>query len=308
MGTDAPPLLSRSPLAPVGDPYFYGWRMVPRWDGAGNNHWEKVPLTAWDVLHPEEDDFIVQTDAHDHDCHYLKDALEEALAGRPGTDVFSDLRIDWQVPALGVHGPDIAVFEGLNAPWVREQGTFPVKDMGARPLLVIEVVSPNTRDIDTVSKVIEYHRAKVPVYVLVHRDESGGQPVVRTEAYRYEPAGYVPIPDDPRGVWVESVGLWVRGHGDRIACFDAHGVRTPERPELTRERNELRVRAEAERQRAEAAEVAQREEKARADTEKVRAEVAETALRDEKARADENARKLAELEAELKRLRGGDTN
>ncbi|VTT99989.1 Uncharacterized protein OS=Chloroflexus aurantiacus (strain ATCC 29364 / DSM 637 / Y-400-fl) GN=Chy400_1966 PE=4 SV=1: Uma2 [Gemmataceae bacterium] len=287
MGSDAPQLLSRAPLAPVGDPYFYGWRMVPRWDGAGNNHWEKVPLTAWDVLHPEEDDFIVQTDAHDDDCHYLKGALKEVLAGRPGVNVFSDLRVDWQVPQLSVHGPDIVVFEGAKSRWVRERGTFPVKDMGARPLLVIEIVSPNTRDIDTVSKVIEYHRAGVPVYILVHRDESGGAPAVHTEAYRFEPAGYVPIPDDPRGVWVESVGLWVRGHGDRIACFDAHGVRIPERPELTRERNELRVRAEA--------------EKARAEQEKQRADA-------EKARADEAARKLAELEAELKRLRGGDSN
>jgi len=265
-------IASSPPLAPIGDPYFYGWRMVPQWNDDGSQNWEKVPLTAWDVLHPEEDDFIVQSDAHDDDCHYLKGALEEVLAGRPNVDVFADLRIDWQVPRLSVHGPDIVVFEGLKSPWVRERGTFPVKDMGARPLLVIEVVSPNTRDIDTVSKVIEYHRVGVPIYIQVHRDDSGETPVVSAEGYRTEPGGYARIPDDPRGVWVESVRVWIRGNGDRVACFN-------ERGERILERNELRQHLDLEKQRADI------EQAARLAAEQ----------------------KMKELEAEVKRLRGDTT-
>src|SRR5215203_5865491 len=120
--TKTPP----TPTDPDRDPYFYGWRMVPEWNKDGVHEWKKVPLTAWDVLHPEEDDFIVQSDEHDRDCHYLKDAFEAVLRGRPGVEFFTDLRIDWQVPGLGAHGPDIIVFEGLNTPWKASRGTFPV--------------------------------------------------------------------------------------------------------------------------------------------------------------------------------------
>jgi hypothetical protein len=53
------PLPIQPTPTPAADPYFHGWRMVPRWDEAGRQSWEQVPLTEWDVLHPEEEDFIV---------------------------------------------------------------------------------------------------------------------------------------------------------------------------------------------------------------------------------------------------------
>jgi len=299
MATETIPTTTTTLAGEARDPFFYGWRMVPRWHADGQT-WERVPLTAWDVLHPEEDDFIVQTDAHDHDCHYLKDSVEDALAGRAGVDVFTDLRIDWQIPGLNVHGPDIIVFEGLNQLWQRDRGTFPVKDMGARPLLIVEVASPNTRDIDTVAKVIEYHRAGVPVYVIVNRQEIRNRPPLTVYGYQATPGGYELIPDNAHGVWVESVGLWVRAGTDRVVCTDKDGTPVPERPVLLAQRNAEKTRADAEKTRADA-------EKTRADAAQGRTVFAETARVAESARADENAQKLAALEVELKRLRG-DTN
>ena len=281
MGTET----TRSPVPPPADPdpYYYGWRMVPRWDSRGGQTWEKQPLTEWDVLHPEEGDFVVQTPAHDYDCHYLRDAVEEALGGRPGIGVFTDLRVDWQVPGLGAHGPDVVAFEGLAAPPDRERATFPVKDAGGRPLLVVEVTSPSTRNLDLDEKVTEYHRAGVPVYVVVNRQEVRGRPFLTVLGYRHTPEGYVRLPEQHGGVWVESVGVSIRPLGDRVTCIDRTGNRIADRPELVQQRDALYLRAttaEAER-----------------DAELKRADA-------ERARADEATRKLAELEAELRRLRG----
>ncbi|QJX00816.1 Uma2 family endonuclease [Frigoriglobus tundricola] len=278
MGTDA--IRTRpitSPPAPPDDPYFYGWRMVPRWDDRKRQTWEKVPLTPWDVLHPEEEDFIVTNDAHDRDIHYLKDVFEECVAGRSGVRVLCDHRVLWEVPALGAHGPDVVVFENLNKPWNARRGTFPVKEMGARPLVIVEVTSPSTRYIDLDDKIEDYYRAGVPLYVIADRRETyDGQAFIRLMAYRTTPEGYVRVPEDPNGVWIEALKVWVQADGDRIVCVGEHGNRIPD----------LRDQRDAERQRAES-------EKQRADTEQVARIAAE--------------QKLKELEAELKRLRG-DTN
>ena len=42
---------------------------------------EQVPLTPEDVLFPEEDDFIVQTDFHAIDMTYLRAVFNARLAG-----------------------------------------------------------------------------------------------------------------------------------------------------------------------------------------------------------------------------------
>jgi Uma2 family endonuclease len=260
---------------PADDPYFYGWRMVPWWKADGSQEWRRVPLTAWDVLHPEEDDFIVQSDAHDRDCHYLKDALDDAVRGRAGVRAFHDLRIDWQVRGVKPHGPDLSVFEGIPPTFDPTQGTLRVRDAGARPLLAVEVVSPNTRDVDLNQKPREYRRAGVPVYVIVDRVGDA----VTVGGYRLVPdrKQYEPIPGSPDGVWVESVGLWFRSGGDRVACFRGDGSPVLDRAGLNDERDAFKARAEAQAARADSA------EQARAEAE----------------------RRNQELLAELARLRGG---
>ncbi|MCI0702010.1 MAG: Uma2 family endonuclease [Planctomycetia bacterium] len=274
MGTEATPTRPiTSPPAPADDPYFYGWRMVPRLDERNRQTWEKVPLTPWDVLHPEEEDFIVNNDAHDRDIHYLKVVFEERVAGRAGVKVLCDHRVLWENAALGAHGPDVVVFENLNKPWNARRGTFSVKEMDARPLVIIEVTSPSTRYIDLDDKVEDYYKAGVPLYIIADRRETNdGGAFIRLLGYRTTPEGYVRIPEDAKGVWIEALKVWIQAEGDRVVCADEHGNSIPD----------LRERLDAERQRAETAEAARNAEKQRADAAE---------------------QKLKEMEAELKRLR-----
>ena len=50
------------------DPYRYGWRYVERWGEDGTLVVEQVPLTLEDVLHPQEGDYVIQSDAHARRC------------------------------------------------------------------------------------------------------------------------------------------------------------------------------------------------------------------------------------------------
>jgi Uma2 family endonuclease len=133
---------SRAPksLPPEPDPFRYGWRYVRVEHPDGKVTFDQVPLTLEDVLHPEVGDFIVQTDGHDSDLNYLKDVFKARLANDPTKAVISDCRVDWNLPGVKPVGPDVAVFEGVKQH--RDWSTFDVAAEGAKPLLVVEVTSP----------------------------------------------------------------------------------------------------------------------------------------------------------------------
>jgi hypothetical protein len=142
-------------------------------------------------------------------------------------------------------------------------------------------------------KVKEYQRMGIPLYIIVDYEEDAGEWVVVVYGYRMTPSGYTRIHADPKGIWIEHLRLWVRSGGEKVVCVDERGNEIPERAELTdqrdqflKERDEARHLTEQEKQRAEL-------EMQRAEQEKQRAEV--------------SARKVMELEAEIRRLRG-DTN
>jgi colicin import membrane protein len=164
------------------------------------------------------------------------------------------------------------------------RGTFPVKENGANPLVIVEVTSPSTRYVDLDEKVEDYHKAGVPLYIIADRRETNdGSAFIRLLAYRTTPEGYVRVPDDPKGVWIEALKVWVQAEGDLVVCADEHGNRIPD---LRTQRDTAEKEREAERT-------------ARATAEKERD--AEQAAR----LAAEQ--KLKELYGEFKRLRG-DTN
>jgi len=282
-------------LPPAGhtakDPYFYGWREVSTVGEDGTQKWERIPLTEWDVLHPQEEDFIMQIGAHSRNCVYALQAIQDVLANRPGTLVLFDHRVDWQVPGIIPHGPDVVALSNLTAPWDLQRGTFPVKDMNATVLAVIEITSPSTRNVDFDEKVVEYHEAGIPYYILADTREIRGQSSLTVLGFEAHPAGYLRLRPDPTfGIWVPTLAMWFGAEGDFLVCYDKNKVRIPEHSALRQQATDAAARAEA--------------EKARADAEKARADKAAATAAAAEARADDVARRNTELEAEIRRLRG----
>lgn len=268
---------------PQEDRWYYGWRYVKQTGPDGQVKMVQVPLTEEDVLHPQEDDFIVQNDDHTRDCHYLKTILDAHLADRPGVHVFYDHRMDWGVEGIEPHGPDFAVVEGFPEDWDGQRGTFRLTEFGARTLLVIEVTSPTTRRGDLNQKVTEYYQAGIPYYAVVDRQFQGGEQP-RLFAYGAGEQGYVLVETDAEG-WLplEPIGLWLRFEEGRLACRDAGGRRLRAYREVMQGARQAEERAEAEaRARQEAQASAEAEAQARQQAEE----------------------RIRQLEAEINRLRG----
>jgi colicin import membrane protein len=272
-------------VAPAEDPFYYGWRYVSRVHRENGEEWEEivqVPLTYNDMLHPEEGDIVTHTPLHHRICAYLVAVIEAWARNQPGVVVLPDVRIEWDIPDLQAHGPDVAVIFG-----VRERqnwGTFSVTKEGVRPALIIEVTSPKTRKGDLVDKVDEYAIAGVPLYVIVDFMQRPGKSVARLLGYQLVNDAYQSLALNEQGrLWLAPVQRWIGIEGDHVVCYDEAGQALPDYSDLAEARSAAEARAEA-------------EALARAE--------AETAAHTEAlARAEAEAR-LHELEAELRRLRG----
>ncbi len=206
------------------DPFRFGWRDVQQIGPDGAKRWVQVPLTLDDVLHPQEHDHIPENTQQARDRAYLYDVLKWRLADHPHAVVFTDCLINWGVPGLKNHSPDISVFEGV-VDKDRQWGTFRVAQEGARPLLVIEIVSPDAhdkqaRDNDVVTKVGEYYRAGVPLYVIVDQEREGSSR--QLIGYRRGARKYVRLRLDAQGrLLLTPARLWLGLRDERAVCWDA---------------------------------------------------------------------------------------
>jgi colicin import membrane protein len=309
------------PAHPQPDPFRYGWREVRVEGPDGTVSFDQVPLTLEDVLFPETGDFIVQTDPHDSDLNYLKDVFKARLADEPSTAVVSDCRVDWNLPGVRPLGPDIAVFAGVKRyrPWA----TLDVAKEGVRPLLVVEVTSPDTRKNDVEIKLDYYYRAGVPLYIIADvLEEDELERRLELIAYQHTPAGYERIGADWRGwIWLEPVRLWLgvtresRAGYQRLACYDPEtgeeiGDYTAVSQALA---DESAARAHAEARAAAAqAQAAVAQAQAAAAQARAQAELDARVQAEARARAEGEARAQAEariqaLEAELNRRSGRDS-
>ena len=314
------------------DPFRYGWRFVLRPTPDNPRHLEQVPLTLEDVLHPEVGDFIVHNDRHETDRIYLTEVLRARLESSGVAIVLTDVRIAWDIPGLRAHGPDVMVIPGIAER--QNWSTFEVAAEDARPALIIEITSPETRENDLERKVEHYAQAGVAQYVII--DDMGGRSRerrLRLLDYRLADGRYVAHPMDADGrVHLVIAGLWLGIEGDHVVCYDAQGVAIGDYVTVVRQaaeaaewarRAEERARQEAERARQEAAARAEAEARARQEAERARQEAAARAEAEERARqeaaaradAEERARqeaaaraesesRLRALEAELRHLRG----
>jgi colicin import membrane protein len=239
-----------SPPPPKEDPWRLGWRYLPEVGPDGQTRYKQVPLTQDDLLHPQEEDFVVNNGVHDDICTHLRDALFTHFAGRPEVVVLHDYRVDWGVEGVQPLGPDFSVFDNIHISWDRMRGTFYVAELDAKPLLAIEVTSPSTRNVDLNEKVDLYFRAGVPYYAIVDP-----QPMPQ-EGYEIRLMGYqIDTPKrrkyhrdrlDERGrLWLETIRLWLSAEGEHVVCFNERGDRLIDLPEALRAANKATVRAVA---------------------------------------------------------------
>ncbi len=283
-------------IAPAGDPFRYGWRFVPRPTPEDPQHLEQVPLTLDDVLHPEVGDFIVHSDRHETDRMYLTAVLRARLEESGAAIVLSDVRIAWDVPDLRPHGPDVMVIPGIVER--QDWSTFDVAVEGARPALIIEITSPETRENDLEIKVDHYARAGVPQYVIVDNQSRRGARRLRLLDYRLVDGVYrLHPPDAAERVYLVIADLWLGIEGDHVVCYDEHGAAFGDYATVVRRAKEAerRARREAAAREAEARLRAAAEEQARREAERAQREAAareaEARLR---AAAEEQARQEAE--------------
>ena len=107
--------LATFPAGNADDPFRIGWRHIRHEQPDGTEAWERVPLTLEDLLHPQEEDFIVQNRLHQLLMEYLRTVFAAQLADDPSAVVLADVRVAWDVPGLEAHGPDIAVMKTCGA-------------------------------------------------------------------------------------------------------------------------------------------------------------------------------------------------
>ncbi len=287
---DDPQAKARPVPGSAEDPFRYGWRHVVVKQPDGRVELEQVPLTLEDLLFPEEGDFTAQFRSHIDDCLYLKMVFDALVADVPDAVVTCDNRVDFNIPGVRPLGPDVAVFFGV--PRSHDPGTLAVADPGVRPILVVEVTSPDTRKNDLRIKKAFYERGNIPYYVIVDARPDGKRRRVKLLGFRNTPGGFEPIPlDDQDRLWLEPLGVWLTIIDERVACVDGETGRTMEGYVA-----QSQARADAEARAADESRIAA-EATARADANTRIAEVAT-------ARADAAEARTRELEAELRRLRG----
>jgi Uma2 family endonuclease len=270
------PTAATSPPASPTDPFELGWRELVHMLPDGSHKRERLPLTRWDILHPQEGDFRLHTDEHERFCIYLYNLLTQQVAHDPHAVVLHDTRVAWDHPEIEPHGPDIALI--FNVRERRNWGTFDCAQEATKPVLIVEVTSPKTRSVDLEDKVDEYEQVGVEYYVIVDIRPRGRGEVRQLLGRRLTPEGYVPMIANEQGwIWLEPVQLWLGLRGTELACYDKNGLYLEGLPAR------LAQQTKAAEKRAEAAEAQLRQEaEARL--------AAETQLR--------------QLEAELRRLRG----
>lgn len=260
------------------DPFRYGWREVQRIGPDGRVHFDRLPLTYDNLLHPQFGDVVSQSVPHERDRMYLRNVSQLRLIRQPGALVASDLQIIWDDPDLRAHSPDLSIFFGVTAP-ERERKSFDVAEEGVRPAMLIEIVSPGYRINDVETKVHEYHQARVPSYLIVDREADEGP--VRLLGYQYRPRRYLPMPLEDGRLWLEPIGVWLGTRDNRVVCFD--GITEKEIGDYAEVCDQLTA------------------ETARADVEKARADVVTRARMELETR-------VRELEEKLKRYDSHRTN
>ncbi len=266
--------------------YPYGWREQVKPTANGRSVVERMPLTLADVLHPQEDDFLMTSDEHAQFCNYLYNALRWAVRADPSAHVLNDTNVEWGFSADGCPRPDLAVLFGVREH--KNWSTFVVAEEGTAPTLIIEVTSPKTRRVDLDDKVDEYEQVGVPYYIIIDKHVRKRRTERQLLGWQLTQDGYVAMPlDGQNRLWLPPVKLWLCIEAEQLICYDEEGRPVVDYVMVATARAAAEARAAEEARRAAAEAKRAAEEAARAAKEASRAEAAEVRIR--------------QLEAELRR-------
>ena len=244
------------------EPYRYGWRYVVEYDAAGEDHWTRVPLTLADVLHPQEEDVFMPSEAHERLRNYLYNVLSALLDENAKAVILSDTNVAWDDPEIKPHRPDLAVIFEVQTK--RNWSTFDVKAEGTRPALIIEITSPATRSVDFQEKYDQYEQLRVPFYVIIDAIPRRRRVTYELKGYRLTADGYVPLLLDARGwLWLEPVRAWLAVVDGAVICYDEQEQRMQSYAAEARARKNAEKRAVREAQARAAAEARTAELEAR---------------------------------------------
>ncbi len=199
---------------------YFGTRFVHKLAPDGTEILEQVPMTLEDLLHPEESDQVQNCPLHDDERSYLKNVMCHCYPPDAGYRFTANWRIDWGVPGMLPHQPDIAGFQGVIRQPDPQLATFPVKASGGRCFLTVEMVFPESRKNEVIDKFHEYHQVGVPLYIIIDQEHEHGQR--RLLPYRHTPSRYVEVPLDARGrVRLSPLNLDLALENGRLWLYDA---------------------------------------------------------------------------------------
>jgi len=271
--------------------FYFGWRYVETTLENGEVDIIRVPLTEYDLLHPQEDDAIMTTTPHGRNTKYIDIAMSTHFTDDPQTVILNDVGVDLNLAGIEPVNPDIAIVSGV--PEDKDWSVFNCKEEGVVPSVAYEVTSPSTRKNDFGIKHEYYAQAGIPHYVIVDIAYDKNKQASGYTLLVHELVGgkYLRMQPDSQGrYWLPSIKAYV-GIGEKgILCYDESGNLLLSDEELTKKLAEIeQLLDEAARRADEQEQIARREAK-RADEQSVLA-------RREAERATEQER-LLKLEAE----------
>ena len=234
---------------------------------------------------PRED---MQNTSHLH-LRSILTALAIYLGNRETTLVHGEVPLAPTLEPWGAYRiPDLIVVLNCNVALVYDQGGYAIDRQGKSPDFVLEVASRSTGVVDYTSKRADYERFGVGEYWRF--DPSGGEyhdaalAGDRLVDGVYEPIAIESLGDGRHRGYSEALGLYVCWEGGKLRFFD------PVSESYLRSHDEAEARAEGAEARAEQERDERLAAESRAEQERIERLAAES--------------RVAELEAELRRLRG----
>lgn len=184
-----------------------GWRYETVRTPDGKQTQVRIPLTPEEALHPQEGYVMPIRTLHDLITDDLCDMLRAYYKTQPAITIFHDLVFAWDHPDVRPYAPDIAITPNVRDPKA-DRGQFVVAEEGTRPLCIIEIVSPSSREGDRVKKVNDYALVGVQEYVYIDHWTRKGQTVWEVTGYRLHENHYLPmLPDEDGALYCETLGL-----------------------------------------------------------------------------------------------------